>query len=91
MCRVKINALSLVAITLKCDALLDLSSVSPFGGMGVLSRPAAATRARLSPLARGRIIGMREAGEAREVVADKVRKTDGSMPDLQAIVVACCS
>jgi hypothetical protein len=50
-----------------------------------LKKPAAATYARLSPLARGRIIGMREAGAERSVVADTVRKTDGSPADLKAI------
>ena len=31
------------------------------------------------------IIGIREVGTARRMIADKVRKTDGTKPDLKAI------
>ena len=43
-----------------------------------MKTPAAApSYARLTSLAKGRIIGMREAGMDRKWIADQVRKTDG--------------
>jgi len=41
--------------------------------------------ARLSPLARGRIIGMREAGAQRDVILKKVKKKDGKATSLQTV------
>ena len=41
--------------------------------------------ARLSPLAKGRIIGMREQGAQRTDIAKKVEKKDGSPPSLKTI------
>lgn len=41
--------------------------------------------ARLSPLAKGRIIGMREQGAKRADIAKKVKKKDGTSPSLKAV------
>lgn len=41
--------------------------------------------ARLSPLAKGRIIGMREKGAKREDIRTEVKKTDGSSPSLLTV------
>ena len=52
----------------------------------ILKRPSGTTSfARLSIIAIARIIGLRETGTRREEVRDRVRKTDGAMPSLQAI------
>ena len=41
--------------------------------------------ARLSPLAKGRVIGLREAGHDRADIADRVRKKDSTSPCLQTV------
>ena len=41
--------------------------------------------ARLTPAARNRIIGMRLAEVPRDMIRDKVRKTDGTKPLLRAV------
>ena len=41
--------------------------------------------ARLSPLAKGRIVGMREEGAERADIATRVMKKDGTFPSLKAI------
>ena len=41
--------------------------------------------ARLSPLAKGRIIGMREVGTERKAIAKKVQKKDGKFPSMKAV------
>jgi len=41
--------------------------------------------ARLSPLAKGRIVGLREAGTGRANIRRKVKKKDGKMPSLTAV------
>ena len=41
--------------------------------------------ARLSPLAKGRIIGLREKGEKRSVIRNKVRKKDGKKPSIGTV------
>ena len=41
--------------------------------------------ARLSPLAKGRIIGLREAGLKRPEIQKRVRKKDGKRPSLQSL------
>ena len=41
--------------------------------------------ARLSPLAKGRIIGLREAGVKRPEIQKRVRKKDGKRPSLQSV------
>lgn len=41
--------------------------------------------ARLSPLAKGRIIGMREAGTERKDIAKQVKKKDGRSPSILAV------
>ena len=41
--------------------------------------------ARLTPLAKGRIIGLRESGAERKEIASKVRKKDGSPSSLKTI------
>ena len=41
--------------------------------------------ARLSPLAKGRIIGMREKGAERGEIAKKVKKTDGASPSIKTV------
>ena len=41
--------------------------------------------ARLSPLARGRIIGLREVGTKRPDIIKRVKKKDGGRPCLQAV------
>ena len=41
--------------------------------------------ARLSPLAKGRIIGMREAGFKRGVIAKKVKKKDGRATTIRTV------
>ena len=52
----------------------------------ILERPSGTPSfARLSIIAKGRIIGLREKGTPREEIRDRVRKTDGAMPSLQAI------
>ena len=47
--------------------------------------PAASSYARLTSLAKGRIIGMREAGMDGKRIADQVHKTDGVAPSLRTI------
>ena len=44
-----------------------------------------ASFARLSPLAKGRIVGMREAGMKRAAIRKKVKKKDGKRPCLRAV------
>ena len=44
-----------------------------------------ASFARLSPLAKGRIIGMREQGAKREVIQKLVKKKDGTAASLRTI------
>lgn len=51
----------------------------------VLKRHLKCSFARLSTLAKGRIIGFREEGVARAEVADRVRKTDGTPPSIKAV------
>ena len=41
--------------------------------------------ARLSPLAKGRIIGLREAGTERSDIVKQVKKKDGSAPCLRTV------
>jgi transposase len=41
--------------------------------------------ARLSPLAKGRIIGLREEGAERADIAKRVKKTDGASPSLKTV------
>ena len=41
--------------------------------------------ARLSPLAKGRIIGLREANVKRPEIRKRVRKKDGKRPSLQGL------
>ena len=45
--------------------------------------------ARLTPLAKGRVIGLRQAGVKIKEVADRVRKTDGTSPSARAIYDVC--
>ena len=40
---------------------------------------------RLSPLAKGRIVGLREAGMERRHIRTKVKKKDGKKPSLRTI------
>ena len=52
----------------------------------ICERPAGkASYARLTTLAKGRIIGLREEGVERQDIADRVRKHDGVSPSLRAI------
>ena len=51
----------------------------------VTKRAKQLTFARLSPLAKGRIIGLREKGAKRSEIADRVPKKDGLAPSLKAI------
>ena len=44
-----------------------------------------ASFARLSPLAKGRIIGMREAGIERKAIAKQVKKKDGKSPSMVSV------
>ena len=48
----------------------------------VMKKPKAPSYARLSPLAKGRIVGLREAGTRRDDIAEMVKKNDGSSPSL---------
>ena len=41
--------------------------------------------ARLSPLAKGRIIGMREVGTERKAIVKQVKKKDGKFPFIKAV------
>jgi len=41
--------------------------------------------ARLSPLAKGRIVGLREAGTERDGIVKQVQKKDGKSPSLKAV------
>ena len=41
--------------------------------------------ARLSPLAKGCIVGMREAGTERKAIAKQVKKKDGKSPSIGAV------
>jgi hypothetical protein len=41
--------------------------------------------ARLSPLAKGRVIGLREAGTERKDIAERVKKNDGKSPSIVTV------
>ena len=41
--------------------------------------------ARLTPLAKGRIVGLREVGTERKNIVQRVKKKDGKSPSLQAV------
>ena len=43
--------------------------------------------ARLSPLAKGRIVGMREKGAERAEIMQRVKKQDGKSPSLKTVVL----
>ncbi len=47
-----------------------------------MKKPKAPSYARLSPLAKGRIVGLGEAGTRRDDIAKMVKKKDGSSPSL---------
>ena len=60
-------------------------NVAVMPGMKVCKKRKDPSFARLSPLAKGRVIGLREAGHHRADIADRVRKKDGNSPSLQTV------
>ena len=71
--------LAQVASTQPCVFVAEMPAIK------VTKKSKASSFARLSPLAKGRIIGMRERGAERADIAKKVKKTDGTSPSVQTV------
>ena len=65
--------------------LVDAATPSRVPALKVMKKPKTPSLARLSPLAKGRIVGLREAGTERDDSVKQVRKKDGKSPLLKAV------